>query len=167
MGLSTGQFRAALGHWPSGVSVVTTRVGSVPAGMTVSAFFSVSLGPPLVAVCLDDRALTLGLIRQSGHFAVNVLSKAQSELSDRFAARDNEAVRFDGLALQSVDGAHSPLILGAVVHLDCELEALHPAGDHVLCVGKVGLALIHPGEPLIYHASGYHSLTPLSDQTSD
>jgi 3-hydroxy-9,10-secoandrosta-1,3,5(10)-triene-9,17-dione monooxygenase reductase component len=164
MGLSTGQFRAALGHWPSGVSVVTTQVESVPAGMTVSAFFSVSLSPPLVAVCLDRRALTLGLIQQSGHFAVNVLSQAQHALSDRFAAPDNEPVRFEGVALHAAEGAHSPLIVGAVVHLDCELQAMHAAGDHVLCVGEVGLALTHPGAPLVYHASGYHSLLPLGAQ---
>ena len=159
--VSTGQFRSALGQWPSGVSLVTTRVGATPAGMTVSAFFSVSLAPPLVGVCLDRKAATLGLIAQSGRFAVNVLSSSQSELSDRFATRDNEPTRFDGVALQPVEGAGSPLIAGAIVHLDCELTATHDAGDHVLCVGQVGLALIHPGTPLIYHASRYHSLSPL------
>ena len=161
MGISTGHFKTALRQWPSGVSVVTTRVGTVPAGMTVSAFFSVSLDPPLVAVCLDRKTATLGLIAQSGRFAVNVLSSAQSALSERFAAKDNEPTRFDGVALDSVEAAGSPLISGAVLHLDCELIAAHDAGDHVLCVGRVGLAIIHEGVPLIYHASGYHSLTPL------
>lgn len=160
--VSTGQFKLALGQWPSGVSVVTTRVGSAAAGMTVSAFFSVSLAPPLVAVCLDRKAATLGMITQSGRFAVNVLSAAQSELSDRFAARDNEPTRFDGVALDPIEAASSPLIAGAVVHLDCELTATHDAGDHVLCVGQVGLALAHPGMPLIYHASRYHALSPLA-----
>jgi flavin reductase (DIM6/NTAB) family NADH-FMN oxidoreductase RutF len=161
--VSTGQFKAALAHWPSGVSVVTTRIGSLAAGMTVSAFFSVSLAPPLVAVCLDRKAATLGVITRSGRFAVNVLSAEQSELSDRFAMRDNEPTRFDGVALDAVDAAGSPLISGAVVHLDCELKATHDAGDHVLCVGQVGLALTHPGRPLVYHAAGYHSLSPLAD----
>ena len=81
--VSTGQFKMALGQCPSGVSVVTARVGSTPAGMTVSAFFSVSLAPPLVGVCIDRKAATLGMITRSGRFAVNVLSVAQSELSDR------------------------------------------------------------------------------------
>jgi flavin reductase (DIM6/NTAB) family NADH-FMN oxidoreductase RutF len=159
--VSTGQFKTALGQWPSGVSVVTTRVGAMPAGMTVSAFFSVSLDPPLVAVCLDRKAATLGMIARSGRFAVNVLAATQSELSDRFAIRDNEPSRFDGVALAPNDAAGSPLLAGAVVHLDCELTATHDAGDHVLCVGQVGLALTHPGTPLIYHASRYHSLSPL------
>lgn len=165
--VSTGQFKTALGQWPSGVSVVTTRVGSTVAGMTVSAFFSVSLDPPLVAVCLDRKATTLGLVARSGRFAVNVLSAAQSELSDRFATRDNEPTRFDGVALHASEAAGSPLIAGAVVHLDCELTATHDAGDHVLCVGQVGLALTHPGSPLIYHASRYHSLSPLAGVGSD
>lgn len=160
--VSTGQFKRALGQWPSGVSVITTRVGSTAAGMTVSAFFSVSLAPPLVAVCIDRKAATLGMITQSGRFAVNVLSTAQSELSDRFAARDNEPTRFDGVALHPNEAAGSPLIAGAVVHLDCELTATHDAGDHVLCVGQVGLALTHAGTPLIYHGSSYHSLSPLA-----
>jgi flavin reductase (DIM6/NTAB) family NADH-FMN oxidoreductase RutF len=162
MGISTREFRSALGHWPSGVSVVTTRVGSLHAGMTVSAFFSVSLSPPLVAVCIDRKAATLGLLVQSKRFAVNVLSAAQSELSDRFAAKDNEPTRFDGVSLDQVDEAHSPLLTGAVLHLDCLLRATHDAGDHVLCVGEVGVALSHPGAPLIYHASGYHTLAPLA-----
>lgn len=159
--VSTGQFKTALGQWPSGVSVVTTRLGQMPAGMTVSAFFSVSLDPPLVAVCLDRKAVTLGLITRSGRFAVNVLSAAQSELSDRFAARDNEPIRFDGVALEAVEGANSPLLAGALVHLDCELTATHEAGDHVLCVGQVELAVTHEGMPLLYHASRYHSLAPI------
>src|ERR1041384_1296173 len=99
MGISTAEFKSALGRWPSGVSVVSTRLGSEPAGMTVSAFFSVSLDPPLVAVCLDRRALTLSSIIQSGCFAVNVLSDGQGALSDRFATKDNEPIRFDGVAL--------------------------------------------------------------------
>ena len=159
--VSTGQFKTALGQWPSGVSVVTTRVGSTPAGMTVSAFFSVSLSPPLVAVCLDRQAITLGLITQSGRFAVNVLSSGQSELSDRFARRDNEPTRFEGVTLHAIEGAGSPLIAGAVAHIDCRLRATHDAGDHVLCVGEVAVAATHPGTPLIYHASRYHSLGPL------
>jgi len=162
VGVSTGQFRTALGQWPSGVSLVTTALNSVPAGMTVSAFFSVSLQPPLVGVCLDRRAATLGLIHQTQRFAVNVLSAEQSELSDRFAAKDNEPSRFDGIALARVAGAFSPLVAGAVVHLDCELDATHDAGDHVLCIGRVGLALTYPGVPLVYHGSGYHGLTPLA-----
>lgn len=154
------QFRAALGQWPSGVSVVTSRAGRSPVGMTVSAFFSVSLAPPLIAVCLDRQSATLQAISLGRRFAVNVLSAAQSELSHRFALV-SELTRFDGVALVDVPDAQSPMLEGAVVHLDCELDATHGAGDHVLCVGRVLLSLAHAGEPLVFHASRYHRLTPL------
>jgi flavin reductase (DIM6/NTAB) family NADH-FMN oxidoreductase RutF len=160
MGVSPDQFRAALGRWPSGVSVVTSQ-SVEPVGMTVSAFFSISLVPPLIGVSLDRQAATLGVIEKSRRFAVNVLSAEQAELSDRFALAKNESVRFQGVALYRAPGAYSPLLAGAVVHLDCELEATHPAGDHVLCVGRIHLALSHPGDPLLFHAAGYHRLTPL------
>lgn len=129
--------------------------------MTVSAFFSVSLAPPLIAVCLDRRAATLGFIEQSRFFAVNILAADQRALSDRFATRDNEPVRFDGIPLDDVPTVRSPLLSGAIVQLDCALSAHHDAGDHVLCIGRVESALTHPGAPLIYHAAGYHLLTPL------
>lgn len=154
------QFRAALGQWPSGVSIVTSRVGNTPVGMTVSAFFSVSLTPPLVAVCLDRKSATLDAIANGRRFAVNVLSAEQSALSDRFALAP-ELTRFDGVALLDEPGAMSPLLAKAVVNLDCEVDATHGAGDHVLCVGRVLLALPHAGEPLLFHASRYHRLAPL------
>ena len=141
--------------------MVTTRLGSAPAGMTVSAFFSVSLSPPMVGVCLDRRAATLAMILESGFFGVNVLSAEQRALSDRFSTPDNEPIRFDGVPLDDVPGAHSPLLTGAIVQLDCELAAGHDAGDHVVCLGRVVTAFTHPGAPLIYHAAGYHELTPL------
>lgn len=125
--------------------------------MTVSAFFGVSLEPPLIAVSLDQQAATLRVIRQSGHFAVNVLSAEQAVLSDRFAWID-EAVRFDGVALHENADAQSPLLEGALLHLDCELSAIHPAGDHLLCIGTVSLALWHAGEPLVFYGSRYHRL---------
>lgn len=160
MGILPEQFRAALGQWPSGVSVVTSRAGNTPVGMTVSAFFSVSLTPPLVGVCLDRSSATLGAISVHRRFAVNVLSAEQSALSARFAL-DDELTRFDGVALLDPPGANSPLLAGAVLNLDCEVDATHVAGDHVLCVGRVLLALAHAGEPLLFHASRYHRLAPL------
>jgi flavin reductase (DIM6/NTAB) family NADH-FMN oxidoreductase RutF len=160
VGVLPEQFRAALGQWPSGVSVVTSRAGGVPVGMTVSAFFSVSVTPPLVAVCLDKESATLEAISINRRFAVNVLSAEQSALSDRFALAP-ELTRFDAVTLLDTPGATSPLLAGAIVNLDCEVDATHGAGDHVLCVGRVLLALAHGGEPLLFHASRYYRLAPL------
>jgi len=128
--------------------------------MTVSAFFSVSVAPPLIAVCLDEQAATLKVILASRQFAVNVLSTSQHGYSERFAKED-EPVRFDGIELYDAKGVRSPLLAGSVVHLDCELEATHNAGDHVLCIGRILTVLSHPGEPLLFHASRYYRLTAL------
>lgn len=160
MGVTPDEFRAALGRWPSGVSVVTSRERE-PVGMTVSAFFSVSLIPPLVGVCLDQKSDTLPVILAARAFGVNVLSSEQWALSERFASKTNEHLRFQGLPLAAVPGARSPMLAGAVMHLDCQLEAAHEAGDHVLCVGSVQIALSHPGEPLLFHGSRYHRLASL------
>lgn len=159
MAVSPEQLRAALGRWPSGVSVVTS-FGPEPVGMTVSAFFGISLAPPLVGVSLARKAATLAVIERTRCFAINALAADQSLLSDRFAYRD-EALRFEGVALHPEPLARSPLLAGAVLQLDCELDAAHVAGDHVLCVGQVRLALIHAGDPLLIHAAGYHRLSPL------
>lgn len=129
--------------------------------MTVSAFFSVSLSPPLVGVCLDQRSATLPVILATRAFGVSVLSAEQWAVSERFASKADEHLRFLGLRLADVPGARSPLLEGAVMHLDCQLEATHEAGDHLLCVGRVQLALSHPGEPLLFHGSRYHRLGTL------
>ena len=160
MGLSPEEFRAALRQWPSGVSVVTSQ-SSEPVGLTVSAFFAVSLIPPLVGVCLDRQTATLPVILATRRFAVNVLSAKQRALSELFASKPDERVRFRDTPLHPAPGAHSPLLAGAVLQLDCELEEAHEAGDHMLCVGRIKLALAHPGQPLLFHGSGYHRLAPL------
>src|SRR5688500_2335555 len=98
MGVSADEFRAALGRWPSGVSVVTS-FGREPVGMTVSSFFSVSLAPPLVGVCLDQKSATLPVILATGAFGVSVLSMDQWALSERFASKADEHLRFLGVPL--------------------------------------------------------------------
>ena len=114
-----------------------------------------------IAACLDRQAATLPVILATRHFAVNVLSAEQRALSELFASKPDERVRFRDTQLYPALGAQSPLLAGAVLHLDCELEAAHEAGDHMLCVGRITLALAHPGQPLLFHGSGYHRLAPL------
>lgn len=99
MGVSSEQLEAALAQWASGVSVVTARSGQMLAGMTVSAFASASLDPPLITVCLERGTATLALLSATRRFAVNVLSSEQRELSERFALAVHETRRFDGVPL--------------------------------------------------------------------
>src|SRR5687767_7098068 len=110
MSVSPDQFRSALRHWPSGVSVVTS-FSTEPVGLTVSSFFSVSLIPPLVGVCLANESATLPVILATRRFGVSVLSAEQSDLSERFSGAD-ESVRFHGVPLFAVPAALSPLLAG-------------------------------------------------------
>ena len=157
MAIDGDEFKAALGSWASGVSIVTTRCGDVIHGMTVSDFSGVSLSPPLVSICCSRESKTGQLIPQGGCFAVNVLAADQQELSNRFASSKLEDVRFEGLEYDSARTG-APLIPGAVVNLDCTLVATHDAGDHVLYIGEIEQASVHDREPLLYFGGSYREL---------
>jgi flavin reductase (DIM6/NTAB) family NADH-FMN oxidoreductase RutF len=151
-------FRRALGQFPSGVTVVTTRgAGGEPVGLTVSSFCSVSLHPPLVLVCIDRRSDANDGLRDSRHFAVSVLSEEQQEVSRRFAAPGRG--KLEGFAF--LEGRHGlPLVPGALAHVQCKVRSRHEEGDHLVWVGEVIALAAHPGRPLLYHAGGYHVLDP-------
>ncbi len=157
MPVTPDEFRDVLGRWASGVTIVTSRAGDRVHGMTVSAFSSVSLDPPLVLVCADKSSDTCALIAESGVFAVNILASEQDALSQRFATQRDEHRRFEGLALESaVTG--SPLLPG-LASLDCTLVGSHDAGDHVIYVGRVeALRRFTDGEPLLYYCGAYRTL---------
>jgi flavin reductase (DIM6/NTAB) family NADH-FMN oxidoreductase RutF len=149
-------FRRALGQFASGVTVVTTRdAAGHPLGLTVSAFCSVSLHPPLVLVCIDHRSETNAGMRESGLFAVNVLAEGQEEVSRRFAAPGSAKVQDFPFA----EGRHGlPLVGGAVAHVECGVRSFHEEGDHAVWVGEVRSLAAHPGRPLVYHAGAYRRL---------
>jgi flavin reductase (DIM6/NTAB) family NADH-FMN oxidoreductase RutF len=146
--LDVAQFRSALSRFAAGVTVVTARDGDGgDHGMTVSAFASLSLEPPLVLVCLDQTATLLPHLHAAGAFGVSILGAAQRGLSRRFA--DPAADRFGGVAFTR--GASGVALLdGAVAHLECRRVAVHPGGDHVIIVGAVLGARTFTGEPLVY-----------------
>lgn len=150
-------FRALLGRFATGVTVVTMRdEAGRDHGMTVSAFCSVSLEPPLVLVCLSDDATLLPVLHEGASFAVNVLAESQEALSRRFASELED--RFDGVGYVR-GAAGAPLLDDALVHLECRVHAMHAAGDHVIVVGRVDAG--HTREeagPLLYYRSGYARL---------
>ena len=159
MPLDPAHFKAALRRWASGVTIVTARDGERVLGMTVSAFTSVSLDPPLVLICADREAHTQPLIEAGRVFAVNVLREDQRELSQRFATTGNEAVRFDGLDCR--DGpSGAPWLPGALAVLDCRVQSAHDGGDHVIYVGEVIAAESDDGAPLVYYEAAYRALAP-------
>ncbi len=157
MVLDPDLFKGALRRWASGVTIITTCSEGEVAGMTVSAFSSVSLDPPLILACADKSSNTNPLIAAAGVFAANILSADQQELSNRFAKTGNEAVRFDGLDCK-VGSSGSPWIPGALAVLDCSVEAAHDAGDHIIYVGRVLECAVHDTEPLLYYDARYRVL---------
>lgn len=147
-------FRQALAQFASGVTVVTTQGPAGPLGLTVTAFSSVSLDPPLVLVCIDLRSEAhAGFDR--GAFAVSLLAEGQESVSQRFASGGPAKFAEGGLAT-----GESGLLLvpGALAHLECRVHATFPGGDHLIYVGLVERVAVFEGRPLLHHARGYRSL---------
>jgi flavin reductase (DIM6/NTAB) family NADH-FMN oxidoreductase RutF len=156
--IDPGQFRKALSQFASGITVVTTRdPEGRPLGLTVSAFCSVSLDPPLVLACVDNRSATQPGFQTSGVFGVSVLAEGQEAVSRRFAGPGVH--RFAGLDVAT--GAEGvALIPGALAQMVCRVAWAHPAGDHTIYVGEVLTLAVHPGRPLLYQRSAYRRLDP-------
>jgi flavin reductase (DIM6/NTAB) family NADH-FMN oxidoreductase RutF len=155
MPIDGAQFRAAMSHFASGVTIVTTEHAGKAFGLTVASFASLSLHPPLVLVCIDKSAKSHDAIAGAGKFGVSILADSQQELSGRFASKVDD--KFSGVAVRR--GALGiPLIEGAVCTLECGLHAQLPGGDHTIFVGEVEDAQMIDGVPLVYHGSGYREL---------
>jgi flavin reductase (DIM6/NTAB) family NADH-FMN oxidoreductase RutF len=159
-------FRRALGHFASGVTVVTTwdREGR-PTGLTASAFTSVSLTPPLVLVCVAHASHSYPALNASGRFAVNILAAEQEAVSRRFAippSSDNGAEKFEGVPYEP--GALGlPVLVDALASLECSTVQAYPGGDHTIFVGQVEAAACRaaPGtDPLLYYRGQYGRLHP-------
>jgi flavin reductase ActVB len=148
-------FRQALSQFAAGVTVVTTRCSDgTPRGLTVTAFCSVSLDPPLVLVSIDNRSEAHDGFA-AGAFAVSVLAEGQEEVSRRFAV--SGANKFvSGECVASASGLL--LVPDALAHLECRVIASVPAGDHTIYVGQVEDARVRDGRPLVYHGRGYRRL---------
>jgi 3,4-dihydroxy-2-butanone 4-phosphate synthase len=157
---TTGRrMRDVMGHFATGVSVVTARdTSGSPRGATANAISSVSLEPPLLLVCLSDRSGTLAAIRADGRFAVNVLAAEQRHHSDRFA-RNGDLSRVHEVEFED-HPLGLPVLPGALATIACEVEAIHPAGDHEIVVGRARhLEHREPGaEPLLFYRGSYSQL---------
>ena len=158
--IDPSEFRRVLGHFPTGVTIVTTRdEQGGPCGLTVSAFASVSLDPTLVLVCIERNSDSHDCIQRAGVFAVNVLEEGKGEsLSRRFATWGVHD-KFVGLAFgDQLTGA--PVLEAALAWVDCRVTQLHPAGDHTIFVGEVVAADAREGRPLVYYRGGYGRYEP-------
>ncbi|HEY2853125.1 MAG TPA: flavin reductase family protein [Gemmatimonadaceae bacterium] len=154
--IDTDTFRAALGRFASGITVVTARDDEGrDHGMTVSAFCSVSLEPSCVLVCIGHEASMHELMLRVKHIGINVLATDQEALSRRFA--DPESDRFDGVGYTRGENGVA-LLDEALVHLECKVVARHEAGDHTVVISAVERAAAYDGRPLLYYRGGYAQL---------
>lgn len=155
--VTADDFRGALGSWASGVTVVSTRLGGVVYGITVSSFSSLSLDPPLVTVNLANASQLTAMVQESRHFGVSVLASGQEAISAALSkpGRSPSATLGEGVETREwVTG--SPLVTGAIACLDCELHDALPGGDHIIAVGRVvGASSDASKQPLMYFRRTY------------
>ncbi|MBR9970526.1 flavin reductase family protein [Magnetospirillum sulfuroxidans] len=148
-------FRKALGCFATGVTVVTSinPDDNTPAGVTVSAFSSVSLEPPLVLFCLGNKTSSLNAFKQSGRFVINVLAENQRDLSIRFASRSDD--KWAGVSMEVGLGG-VPVLSGCIANLECSIVNTVESGDHVIFIGEVeGIHYQEGGAPLLYFRGAY------------
>ncbi|MDE0654832.1 MAG: flavin reductase family protein [bacterium] len=150
----SAEFRRVLGHYPTGVTVVTARSDDGPVGLAIGSFGSVSLDPPLVMFCPGKSSSSWPAIEASGSFCVNVLAEDQATVSSLFAGRDPD--KFADVSW-GTRATGSPVIEGCLAWIDCTIEVVHEAGDHWIVVGRVvDLGVGRPDEgPLIFFKGGY------------
>jgi 3-hydroxy-9,10-secoandrosta-1,3,5(10)-triene-9,17-dione monooxygenase reductase component len=147
------RFRAVMGHFTTGVTVVTAATPDGPVGMTANAVCSLSLDPLLLLVCFANDARTLPPIREHKRFGVNVLAAGQQELARLFASKLPEAEKFAGVQHSVHDGI--PVIDGVLAWVGCTLQELIPGGDHTIGIGAVTAAEAATGEPLVWYRGDY------------
>lgn len=155
MAVDDAQFKLAMSHFASGVTIVTTEHQGKAFGLTVASFASLSLHPPLVLVCIEKTVKSHDAIAEAGKFAVNILEHGQSELSNRFASRIDD--KFAGVETRRGE-LDVPLLAKALTAIECTVHAQLPGGDHSIFIGAVQHIHTTEGHPLIYYRSAYHRL---------
>jgi len=149
----SAKFRQVLGHFPTGVTVVTATADGQHAGMAVGSFASVSLDPPLVAFFPGKSSASWPQIEAAGSFCVNILADSQEEVCRRFASTDDD--KFEGIGWQPT-ASGSPRLDGVLAWIDCAIDSVTEAGDHFCVMGRVlDLGVGHDGAPLVFFRGGY------------
>jgi len=149
-------FRRSLGKFATGVTVVTcTDQDGHPCGITANSFSSVSLDPPLILWNIAKVSNSLRAYLDAGHFAINVLSADQREVSTHFARTDHTL--FDSIKFTlSPDGV--PLLPGTIATFECRTHTIHDCGDHYIIIGEVHGFHVEDGDPLLFYSGGYRNI---------
>lgn len=151
-------FRDTLGCFATGICIASTMTADGrPVGLTVNSFTSVSLEPPLVLFCIDNRSESLDVFRSVAGFALAILKSDQQALSNAFA-KAPAGNRWDGVDFTLGEGG-GPVLTNALATLDCAVHAVYEGGDHSIIVGRVLAFHNRPGDPLLYYRGGYSALS--------
>jgi len=157
MPIDKNELRRVMGHFATGVTIITTVSASGQLhGLTANAFTSVSLEPPLLLISVDKKAESYPSFEQSKVFTVNILSDSQEALSRKFAVTGTD--KFTGVAFRA-GGNGAPIILGALAHIECRLYATYDGGDHTLYLGEILEAETREGKPLLFYRGGYRAIS--------
>jgi flavin reductase len=152
------EFRSVMGHFATGVTIVTTHDGAGKiSGLTANAVASVSLEPPMVLVCVDKNSDSYPMFGASKAFAINILSNGQETLSRRFAKSGGD--KFTGIGFR-IGVSGSPILADTIAFLDCQVRYEFDAGDHTIYIGEaVDIAVSSDSDPLLYFRGGYRNLS--------
>ncbi len=148
--------RKIMGHFATGVTVVTTDGVAGSHGLTANAVSSLSLDPPLVLVAVEKRAHSLEYLRQNRCFAINILRLEQEDISRRFATPGPKD--FTGLSTTTATTA-APILADCLAFVDCQVVDILPGGDHDIFIGEIMAGELRDGDPLLYYAAAYRRLT--------
>ena len=156
MAIEKNQLRQVMGHFATGVTIITTltKAGQIQ-GLTANAFTSVSLEPPLLLISVDKKAESYPAFEESRVFTVNILADDQEALSRRFAVSGGN--KFEGIAYR-IGANGAPILDGALAYIECTLYAAYDGGDHSIYLGEVQQAEITEGKPLVFYRGGYRAL---------
>ena len=154
--------RKIMGQFATGVTIITMDNGGETWGMPANAVTSVSLDPPLVLVCVERENQTHPRLTEAGSFVINILSAEQKDLSDRFASAGPKDC--SGLDV-STGTTGAPILPGTLGYVDCQVHQVVSAGDHDVFFGEIVAGELFEGEPLLFFAGGYRTLT--ADETSE
>ncbi len=156
MAIEKNELRRVMGHFATGVTVVTTHGGDGRYfGLTANAFSSVSLVPPLLLVCVDKKAESYPSFEQSKVFTVNILSADQEDISRRFAVSGGD--KFDGVSYR-VGANGAPILGGVLAYVECKIVAAYEGGDHMIYLGEIEETGAVEGKPLLFYRGGYRSI---------
>jgi flavin reductase (DIM6/NTAB) family NADH-FMN oxidoreductase RutF len=155
-GINATEYRDVIGHFATGVAIVTCQGEHGPAGLTTNAVTSLSLDPLLLIVCFDNASRTLQIVREARRFAVNVLRSDQEDLAAAFSSKRVAREKFEAVTHTVAHGV--PVLDDALAWIACDLTELLPGGDHTIGIGAVIDGAASAGEPLVFFRGSYASI---------